>query len=165
MKRSGPWPALLGFGAAVAAAAVFGSRFGPQNPRTKDWYNQLAKPSWNPPNAVFPLVWPALYALMTVAAVRTSRQPASPQRSVALTLWTSQLLANAAWTWLFFGRQAPKHALVDVIVLEGLIVGFVLTAQKVDRPAAICFLPYAGWVGFATLLNAEIVILNPAKAA
>lgn len=165
MKRSSSWLALLGFGAAVAAAAAFGSRFTPQNPRTKDWYQKLAKPPYNPPNAVFPIVWPALYTLMTIAVWRISRQPASPQRSAALSLWTAQLLVNAAWTWLFFGRQAPKQALVDVIVLEGLIVGFIVTAEPVDPPAAICFLPYAGWVGFATLLNAEIVRLNPTPAS
>ncbi len=160
MKRSRPLLALFGFGAAVAAVALFGSRFSPANPDTRDWYRQLAKPSFNPPNAVFPIVWPVLYVLMTIAGWRTWRQPASRQRSLSLSLWTAQLLANAAWTFLFFGKHAPTEALVDVVLMEGLIAGYVVVTWKIDRIAAICFIPYASWVGFATLLNAEIVRLN-----
>jgi translocator protein len=163
MRRSRSWLALLSFGAAVAGAAWFGSRFSPQNPATQDWYSHLAKPSYNPPNAVFPIVWPVLYTLMTVAGWRTWRQEPSFRRSLSLSLWTAQLLANAAWTYLFFGRHAPKHALADIVVMESLIVAFIVSTQDTDRPAALCFLPYAAWVAFATLLNAEIVLRNPAS--
>jgi len=160
MKSSRSWLALLGFGAAVAGAAWFGSRFSPANPATRDWYRQLAKPSYNPPNAAFPIVWPILYVLMTIAGWRTWRQSRSSGRSLSLSLWGAQLLANAVWTFLFFGQHAPKEALADIVLMEGLIAGYVVVTWKIDRTAAICFIPYASWVGFATLLNAEIVRLN-----
>jgi len=71
------------------------------------------------------------------------------------------LTANAAWTKFFFGKHRPGLALGDVVALESLIVRYIATARKVDRMAALCFVPYAGWVGFATVLNANIVRLNP----
>jgi tryptophan-rich sensory protein len=160
MRRSGSWAALLGFGAAVAGAAWIGSRFSPQKPETREWYRQLAKPPYNPPHAAFPIVWPLLYALMAAAGWRVWSHSPSPRRSLSLSLWAAQLSANAAWTWLFFGRKAPMEALADSFLMESLILGFILAAQEVDRPAAACFIPCAAWVGFATLLNAEIVRLN-----
>ncbi len=45
--------ALAGFGAAVAGAAWFGSRYSPKDPRTKLWYNRLDKPGYNPPTMFF----------------------------------------------------------------------------------------------------------------
>jgi len=161
MKRSRSLLALLGFGAAVAAAAWFGARFSPANPGTKAWYLSLKKPPYNPPNAVFPIVWPILYILMTIAAWRTWRQPSSAQRLFILSLWWAQLLANGFWTYLFFGKHNPKQALIDILVMESLILAFIVAARKLDRAAAICFVPYAAWVAFATLLNTQIIRLNP----
>jgi tryptophan-rich sensory protein len=49
----------------------------------------------------------------------------------------------------------------DIVALEGTITSYIAAARKVDRAAANAFIPYAAWVAFATVLNAEIVRLNP----
>ena len=76
-------------------------------------------------------------------------------------LWLSQLAANARWSQLFFGKHRPKLALADILALESTIVSYIAAARKVDRAAANAFIPYAAWVAFATVLNAEIVRMNP----
>ncbi len=161
MKTSRTSLGLLGFAAVVAAAGWYGARHSPRDLRTRLWYNRLDKPAWNPPQAVFPIVWTALYSLIAIAGWRTWMQESSPARSRALRLWAAQLATNAEWTNLFFGRHNPKQSLIDVISLEAQIVGFIKTVKEVDSAAAACFLPYAAWVAFATLLNAEILRRNP----
>ena len=47
-------------------------------------------------------------------------------------------------------------ALADIIALEGTIISYIAAARKVDRVAASAFVPYAAWVAFAGVLNAEI---------
>lgn len=108
-----------------------------------------------------PIVWTALYSLIAIAGWRTWMQEDSPERSRALRLWATQLATNAEWTHLFFGRHNPKQSLFDVVALEAQIVSYIRTVKDVDPAAAACFLPYAAWVAFATLLNAEIVRRNP----
>jgi translocator protein len=39
-------------------------------------------------------------------------------------------------------------------------VAFVLRQWSADRLAAVLFIPYAAWVGFATVLNAALWMLN-----
>ncbi len=153
--------ALAGFGAAVAAAGWFGSRYSPKDPETKLWYSRLQKPSYNPPDFVFPIVWSTLYSLMAVSGWRIWEAEDSEERSRALRLWVSQLASNAEWTKLFFGQHRPTLALADLVVLESTILKYIRAADKVDRPAALCFVPYAAWVAFAGLLNAEIALRNP----
>ncbi len=153
--------ALSGFAAAVAGAAWFGAQYSPRDARTRLWYDRLDKPSFNPPQAVFPVVWTALYGLMAVSGWRVWSAESSDQRTHALQLWAAQLLSNAQWTKLFFGEHRPVRALVDVVTLEAAIVKYIATAAKVDRMAAACFVPYAAWVAFAAVLNAEIVRRNP----
>lgn len=161
MKRSHSRLALFGFGAAVAAAGWFGARYSPRGARTRLWYKRLDKPSYVPPNFVFPIIWTALYGLIALSGFRVWQQKSSPARSRALRLWAAQLATNSEWTRLFFGQHRPKHSLANVLTLQALIVSYILAADEVDRTAAVLFYPYAGWVAFATLLNAEIVRRNP----
>jgi tryptophan-rich sensory protein len=160
-KRSNGWLALLGFGAVVAGAGWLGARYSPRDLRTRVWYKRLEKPSYNPPNYVFPIVWASLYSLIAISGWRIWREEDSPERARALRLWATQLATNAEWTKLFFGEHRPKLALANVVSLESMIVNYILAAKEIDGAAAACFVPYAAWVAFATLLNEEIVRRNP----
>jgi translocator protein len=153
--------ALAGFGAAVAAAGWFGARHSPKDLRTKLWYSRLDKPNFNPPDYVFPVVWTSLYAMIAISGWRVWEAESSEERSRALRLWASQLASNAEWTKIFFGQHRPTLALADPVMLEATIVKYILAADKVDRAAALCFVPYAAWVAFAGVLNAEIARRNP----
>jgi translocator protein len=155
--------ALAGFGLATAATAWYGSRYTPPK-RSRNWYRSLDKPSFTPPDSVFPVVWTGLYGLMAWSGWRIWSAPPSRARSRALRLWAAQLATNAKWSKLFFGDHRPDLSLVDSIVLELEIASYMVQASKVDSAAAAAFLPYSAWVAFATVLNAEIARRNPDAA-
>jgi benzodiazapine receptor len=162
MRRPGSFIAFAGFAAGTFAAAWFGSRYSASKGETKAWFNTLRKPRYEPPRAVFPVVWSILYAMMTWSGYRVWRREPSPERTKALALWMAQLGANAAWSKLFFGEHRPDLALVDVEVMRALIVTYMKSAYQVDCTAAAAFVPYLGWVTFARKLNKDIVRMNPA---
>ena len=157
--RKGSLLALAGFGLATAGAAWYGSRYSRGN--RDGWYRKLRKPGFTPPDEVFPAVWTALYALIAYSGWRVWSSASSGDRDHALRLWISQLAANAEWSKLFFKDRRPALALADIFALEGSIIGYISASHKVDRGAAYAFVPYAAWVAFATVLNAEILRLNP----
>ncbi len=159
--RVGSILALAGFGVATAVAAHRGARYNPSSGRSKQWYARLDKPSFTPPKAVFPIVWTGLYLLMAWSGWRIWKAQDSPERSRALRLWAVQLATNAKWSKLFFEDHRVDLALLDSLTLELEIARYIATANKVDRAAARAFIPYFAWVGFATVLNAEIARRNP----
>ncbi|HLV89202.1 MAG TPA: TspO/MBR family protein [Candidatus Sulfotelmatobacter sp.] len=154
--------ALAGFGLATAGVAWYGSRYS-RNGSRDQWYRDLRKPGFTPPEGAFPVIWSALYAAIAWSGWRVWSSAPSRERTTALKLWLSQLAANAQWSKLFFGDHRPSLALADVLSLEGLIVSYISAARKVDRAAGNAFIPYAAWVAFATVLNAEIARLNPSE--
>jgi len=85
----------------------------------------------------------------------------APSRDRALGLWAAQLGLNGLWSWLFFEKRSPRAALVDCALLLATSGAYAKTARHVDKAAAKLFVPYVGWVAFATLLNAAIVRRNP----
>ena len=152
-------PRLLGTSAAVATTAGIGVL---GTDVTSRWYQSLDKPSWQPPGAAFGPAWTTLYGLMAVASARTLDRVDGPEeRRVFATAFGANLVLNAAWCWLFFTARRPKLALAEIVLLEASTLDLARRAAKVDAPAARMLAPYAGWVAFATALNAAIAARNP----
>lgn len=133
----------------------------PDKGATKNWYDKLEKPAFQPPKKAYGPVWMALYACTTLGAWRLLKAPPSPDRSKALTLWTAHLGLNAVWSKLFFGARKGKASLVDSA--SNLIDSAALTyyASKVDRKSAVLFAPVVAWLALATGVNEEVWRKNP----
>lgn len=140
----------------VAVVVIGGGVIGIFN-APSEWYAALAKPAFNPPDWVFAPVWFVLYGVIGVAGWRVWRQR---DGGGALVVWWVQLGLNFLWSPIFFTARDIGLALAVIVALWLTIVGFILLAWRVDRTAALLFLPYLAWVSFATLLNASILWLN-----
>jgi len=126
------------------------------------WYRDLDKPGWQPPGAAFGPAWTTLYALMALASARTLDRLEEPgQRRELATAFGVNLALNAGWNWLFFKAHSPRWALLEILILEASTLDLTRRAARTDTPAAAMLVPYAGWVAFATALNAAIARRNP----
>ncbi|RKF17128.1 tryptophan-rich sensory protein [Roseovarius spongiae] len=122
-----------------------------------DWYAGLTKPPFNPPNWIFGPVWSVLYIAIAVAGWRTWRYNRTGR---AMKVWYAQMLANFAWSPVFFAAHWIGLAFAVILLLLVLIAAFVILAWPQDRLSALLFTPYAAWVGFASVLNGAILLLN-----
>lgn len=145
--------ALFVFVLLVGAAASTGALFSPG-----PWYESLNRPSWTPPNWLFPIAWTVLYLMIAIAGWRVWE---AQGMGAALVVWGIGLVFNMAWSWIMFGRQEIGLALVDLVLLWLSVVGFILLAWPIDRIAAWLFVPYFFWVSFAGALNFAVWRLNP----
>ncbi len=122
-----------------------------------EWYAELNKPAFNPPNWIFGPVWTTIYILIGVAGWRIWHKD---RGSLAMKLWWAQLVLNFLWSPTFFSLHQIALALAIILPLLAVILAFIATSRKIDGLAALLFVPYAAWVSFASLLNASILALN-----
>ena len=122
------------------------------------WYPTLARPGFTPPDRVFGPVWSVLYAMMALAAWLVGRR--TGWRAPALGLFLVQLALDLAWSILFFGLQLIGAALADILLLIALIAATTIAFWRIDRRAGLLLLPYLLWVGYASLLNGGIWLMN-----
>lgn len=137
------------------AAAALGGFF-----RPGEWYQQLQKPSWNPPSWIFGPAWTALYILMAIAAWLVWQRGGFAKQRFALSLFLLQLLLNAAWSPLFFGLRNPGLAFVDIVLLWLALLATLLTFWARSLAAGALLIPYLAWVSFASALNLALWRLN-----
>ncbi len=125
----------------------------------QSWYPTLAKPAFNPPNWIFGPMWTLIYVLMGIACFLIWKSK-HPRKKQLLILYGVQLFFNALWSPAFFGLQSPGLGLLVIIPLFVLIVFCVIQFKKVSAPASWLMVPYLLWVGFASMLNFSIWMLN-----
>lgn len=147
------WLSLLGFLVLVVGGGLaIGYLTAPG-----EWYADLAKPSFNPPGWAFAPVWTVLYVLIAVAGWRVW---AKAPGGWPIWLWWAQIALNFLWSPVFFAAHQIALALLVILLLFAAILAFIALSWRQDRVAAWLFVPYAAWVGFASLLNGGIFALN-----
>ena len=129
-------------------------------PEIDGWYRTIAKPSWNPPDAVFGPVWTTLYLMMAIAAWLVWRQAGFKTSKIALILFSSQLVLNLAWSLIFFRMHAMGFAFFELVALWVLIAFTMIAFLQHSRLAGVLMGPYLAWVSFAGVLNFAIWQLN-----
>jgi len=140
---------------AVGALSGFLSRKG------NEFYSlYVQKPSFSPPDWLFPIAWGILYALMGIGAARVEAKPESTERSRGLNLFAIQLVVNFFWSLIFFNARAYGAALLWLLFLIVLVAAMTLTFFKTDRLASYLQLPYLLWLAFAAVLNWAVWQLN-----
>jgi tryptophan-rich sensory protein len=148
---------LMGFIAVNFAAAMSGAVFKPG-----PWYETLAKPSWNPPNWAFPLVWTILFAMIAVAGwLAWDRAGGFRGAPLAFLLYGLQLALNAGWSAIFFGMKRADLALIEVGGMWLAIVATTVAFFQIDAAAGWMMVPYLLWTSVAARLNHKIMQLNP----
>ncbi|KAJ3013405.1 hypothetical protein HKX48_005764 [Thoreauomyces humboldtii] len=128
----------------------------------KDWYPTLKRPSWTPPNWVFPVAWTSLYISMGLASHRIYRS-STHDTAYALQLYAVQLGLNLAWTPLFFGAHLLGAAVFDVGALFVATIATTAEFFRIDETAGWLMVPYAAWIAYAGALTVYIYRNNPKK--
>jgi len=114
------------------------------------WYLEN-KPSFTPPNIVFPIIWPALYLQIAMSLYFSWKK--AKKKKIIITAYGTNLAANALWSWLFFGIKNPLLAFIDILAILGTAVWMIYISGRLDKKAGWMLVPYLLWTGFAATLN------------
>lgn len=146
-------PLCLGLG--LLSAKLSGSV--PDNP----WFASLDKPALYPPPIVFPIVWSVLYVLMGLSLALIAAARGARGRLPVVAAFVVQLALNLAWSPVFFVEHRITLALGIIVALIVVLAVTIVLAWRVRRMAGALLFPYMLWVCFASMINLQILQLNP----
>jgi tryptophan-rich sensory protein len=105
---------------------------------SSDWYDELVKPQFTPPDWAFGVVWPVLYILMGISAsIVWQAGIRRKEVKTAVIIFSAQLILNLVWTPIFFGLHMIGLALVEIMILWCAILLTIVTFWRVERQSGI----------------------------
>ena len=125
------------------------------------WFAALKLPDITPPGWVFGGAWTILYACMGLALAMVLNARGAKGRGFALLLFFVQLIANFAWSPLFFGAHQVTTALYLIIFILMMTLATYFAFASIRKAAGWLLLPYVAWLCFAAFLNFQIDRANP----
>ena len=110
---------------------------------TEPWYSTLVKPSFNPPDYIFPTVWVILYMSMAFAVWLIWINPKKEEKIIYV--YFIHLLVNASWSVVFFALHQIFLALLVIVVIILLVVWLIKHYYPINKLSALLMVPYLIW--------------------
>jgi len=130
----------------------------------ENWYSQIRKPRYVPPNVAFPIAWTMLYVdIAATSAATINRFRADGDNAKARTYIAAlgvNLVLNAGFSWVFFNRHRTGQGAIVAGLLAASSADLVRRAADADPKLGVALAPYPLWCTFATVLSTDIWWLN-----
>ena len=119
-----------------------------------EWYKKI-KPSFTPPNFLFPIIWTIIYLSLIYILYNTLQMGNTKLANVLLVLITINLLLNILWCFIFFYLKNTLHSIIVILLLLiNIIVLIYMFFRNVNNIIIkIQLLLYLSWIILATILN------------
>lgn len=146
------WLATAAWVGLVVAYAALANVWNGHDP---GWYAALPRPSLQPPDVVFAVMWPLSFVLLLVVGFWFPREVDAGTAWTGVALLAASVVAALLWAWLFYVPHvltASALALAGAAVLTWTLVA--LVGRSVPW-AGLTLAPYAVWLTVATALAVQ----------
>ena len=125
-----------------------------------NWYANLNKPSWQPPDFVFGIIWPYNFIVLGIAATIIGQRASKPAALTYIAFFALSVIAALTWAYLFYNPHNLTGASLALTSTALLTIPMTYILFTISIPMAIAVMPYQIWVAIAAALNWSIRGLN-----
>lgn len=143
-----------------ALVVVFAALANVWNAHDRGWYAELRRPFFQPPDAVFAVMWPLNFALLLLVGVTAVRTAPTGVAWTATGVLAGSVVLALGWAWLFY---VPHRLGVAAACLAGATVltwVLLVVVSRTEVWAGLVLAPYALWLSVATALSVAYTRLN-----
>ncbi|GAB3022683.1 tryptophan-rich sensory protein [Nocardioides flavus (ex Wang et al. 2016)] len=144
------WAPVLTWCVLVVAFAALSNVWNGHDP---GWYASLARPSFQPPDVVFAVMWPLNFALLLVVGLGVVRTASAGPAWVATGVLAASVALALGWAWLFYVPHALAPAAASLTGAAVLTWALVVVVGRVEAWGGLLLTPYALWLSVATALS------------
>ena len=124
------------------------------------WYQSLNKPSWQPPDLVFGLIWPYNFIMLGISSVVVLRDASTSRGIIFLVFLASSVVAALSWSYFFYQPHDFTLASISLGLATLFTLPLLVLTLQTNALVGILLIPYQGWLTIATLLSVSYGKLN-----
>lgn len=116
------------------------------------WYASLNRPAWQPPSAIFGLIWPYNFIVLGIASYQVSKSLTRFENITWLVFFGLSIVAALIWAYQFY---VPHNFLIASIALTStavLTIPVLFLTFRASLAMGLFLLPYQIWVAVAASL-------------
>lgn len=124
------------------------------------WYQSLHKPTWQPPDIVFGLIWPYNFIMLGISGFIVVRDASSSRSMIFLVFLALSVVAALAWSYFFYQPHDFTRASIALGLAALFTLPLLILTLQTNALVGILLIPYQGWLTIATLLSVSYGKLN-----
>ena len=124
------------------------------------WYTSLNRPSWQPPDFIFGLIWPYNFLVIGFTAVHIVHNQSRNTAIVWLTIFTLSVTFALNWAYQFYVPHNLQIAAKSLFLTAILTLPLTFLTYKSSIIYGLLFSPYQIWVITAATLSFSYAVKN-----
>lgn len=116
------------------------------------WYSTLVRPSWQPPDFVFGIIWPYNFVMLGIAAFNVAQSLNRNQTIIWLGFFAASVAAALTWAYQFYVPHNLSVAAVALVTAALLTLPVLFLTFKASLLVGLLLVPYQIWVIIASTL-------------
>ena len=124
------------------------------------WYLSLLRPSWQPPDWGFGIIWPYNFVVLGISAFTISRNLSRPLVITWLVIFALSIVAALLWSYLFYVPHNLNGAAIALATAALITVPVTAITFRASLGYGIALLPYQVCVIIATTLSIGYAVRN-----
>jgi benzodiazapine receptor len=124
------------------------------------WYTSLNRPSWQPPDFVFGLIWPYNFLVIGFTAVHIVHNQSRNTAIAWLTIFAISVTFALNWAYQFYVPHNLHIAATSLILTAILTLPLTFLTYKSSVIFGLFFSPYQIWVITAAALSFSYAARN-----
>lgn len=116
------------------------------------WYASLNRPPWQPPSAIFGIIWPYNFVILGIASYQVSQLLTRRENIAWLSFFALSVCAALTWAYQFYVPHNFTIATTALWLTALLTLPVLYLTFKASLIMGLLLLPYQIWVTIAATL-------------
>jgi translocator protein len=124
------------------------------------FYLSLKKPSWQPPDFIFGLIWPYNFIILILLSLTVISAGSAWQKNVWLISYATSIIFALTWARLFYVSENLTFSAIALTIAAIITIPMTYIAFSMKVWAGLLMMPYQIWLVVAASLSFGYSVIN-----